>query len=137
MHPKYLLRVAAVIMLLHNIGHTIGHSGWKKEPHEVNRKAIEAMTSNEFEFMGRVSTYARFYDGYGYAGTLTLLLVTIVLWMLATAQDRQSKNTLIVFAAFLLSWAVMEYIYFFPLAAAFTLVAAVLTAWGASRIRTQ
>ncbi len=28
--PKILLRIAAVLMLIHGLGHTIGHSGWKK-----------------------------------------------------------------------------------------------------------
>ncbi len=60
---KILLRIAAVIMLLHNVGHTIGATGWKKETAEVNRRAIDAMISNEFEFMGQTTTYARFYEG--------------------------------------------------------------------------
>jgi len=134
---KILLRIAAAIMLLHNVGHTIGHSGWKNAPGEANRRAIDAMTSNEFEFMGKMSTYAGFYDGYGYAGTLTLLLVMVTLWLLSGVQSKLSKQLTIVTGIFLLSWAVMEYLYFFPLAAAFTLTAAILTGIASMNRSTQ
>jgi hypothetical protein len=130
---KTLLRIAAVIILLHNIGHTIGHSGWKSAPEEANRRAIDAMTGNEFMFMGERSTYARFYDGYGYAGTLTLLLVMILLWMTSGVQSKISKQVSIVTGVFLVSWAIMEYLYFFPLAAGMTLLAAVLTIIGSTK----
>lgn len=130
MTPKILLRIAAVIMLLHNVGHTMGHVTWKNAPGESNRRAIDAMTDNHFEFMGRESTYAQFFDGYGYAGTLTLLLSMILLWILSGDQSKLSKQLSMVTGLFLVSWAVMEYIYFFPLAAGMTLVAAVLAIWG-------
>jgi hypothetical protein len=136
MTPRILLRIAAAIILLHNIGHTLGHVGWKKAPDEVNRRAIDAMTSNEFIFMGERSTYARFFDGYGYAGTLTLLLAMILLWMLSGVESRLSKQLTMVTGLFLLSWAVMEYMYFFPLAAGMTLVAAAVTIWSGIRMRT-
>ena len=134
MTPKILLRIAAVLILIHNVGHTIGHSGWKNAPDEVNRRAIDAMTGNEFIFMGAKSTYARFYDGYGYAGSLTLLLVMILLWMLSGVQSKLSKQLTIVTGLFLVSWAIMEYLYFFPLAAGMTLIAAIVTIWSANRM---
>ena len=133
MTPKILLRIAAAIILLHNIGHTLGHINWKKAPDEVNRRAIDAMISNEFMFMGERSTYARFFDGYGYAGTLTLLLVMILLWMLSGIESKLSKQVAMVTGLFLVSWAVMEYLYFFPLAAGMTMVAGVLTIVGSMR----
>jgi hypothetical protein len=130
---KILLRIAAVIVLLHNVGHTIGHVKWKDAPAEVNRRAIDAMTSNEFEFMGERSTYARFFDGYGYAGTLTLLLAMVLLWILSGVESELSKRLSLVTGIFLVSWAVMEYLYFFPLAAGMTLVAAILTLTGSMK----
>jgi hypothetical protein len=130
---KILLRIAAVIMLLHNVGHTIGHVNWKDAPGEVNRRAIDAMTSNEFEFMGEQSTYARFFDGYGYAGTLTLLLAMVLLWILSGVESELSKRLSLVTGIFLVSWAAMEYLYFFPLAAGMTLVAAILTLIGSMK----
>jgi hypothetical protein len=131
---KILLRIAAIIMLLHNVGHTIGHVGWKNETAEVNRRAIDAMVSNEFDFMGERSSYARFFDGYGYAGTITLLLAMVVLWMLSGNQSVLAKQLAFVMAIFLLSWAIMELMYFFPFAAAFSFVAAILAGWGAMKM---
>ncbi len=133
MKPKLLLRIASILVLIHNIPHTLGHSKWKAAPDEVNRRAIDAMTNNRFEFMGRESSYAQFYDGYGYAGTLTLLMVTIVLWILSGNQSGLSKQMSLVTGLFLVSWAIMEYIYFFPLAAGMTIVAAILTLIGSAK----
>ncbi|MEJ0033939.1 MAG: hypothetical protein WDO15_28035 [Bacteroidota bacterium] len=133
MTPKILLRIAAVLILIHNVGHTLGHFKWKEAPDEVNRRAIDAMTSNEFTFMGANSTYARFFDGYGYAGSLTLLLVMILLWMLSGVQSKLSKQLTMVIGLFLVSWAIMEYLYFFPLAAGMTLIAAIITIIGSAK----
>jgi len=132
---KILLRIAAVIMLLHNVGHTIGATSWKKETAEVNRRAIDAMISNEFEFMGQMTTYARFYDGYGYAAILFLLLFTVVLWILSGNQSALARQLAIVIAVTLLLWAIMEYMFFFPFAASFSFVAAILTGWGVMKMK--
>jgi hypothetical protein len=134
---KTLLRIAAVIMFLHNVGHTIGTIGWKKETAEVNRRAIDAMISNEFEFMGQMTTYARFYDGYGYSAVLFLLLFSVLLWILSGNQSALAKQLAIVLAITLLLWAVMEYMFFFPFAASFSFVAAILTGWGAMKMKVQ
>lgn len=127
MTPKILLRIAAAIILVHNIPHTVGHLGWKNSPDEVNRRVIDAMTSNQFEFMGRTTSYANFYDGYGFGGTLTMLLVMTLLWFLSGHLSQDSRRLSLVIGVFLVAWAIMEYIYFFPLAAGFTIVAAVVT----------
>jgi len=127
MTPKLLLRIASAIVLVHNIPHTLGHANWKNAPEEANRRAIDAMISNRFEFMGRETSYANFYDGYGYGGTLTLLLVMVILWMISSNQSTLTKQLSLATGLFLVAWAIMEYVYFFPLAAGFTIVAAVLT----------
>jgi hypothetical protein len=114
-------------MLAHNIPHTVGHANWRNAPEEVNRRAIDAMTTNRFPFMGRETSYANFYDGYGYGGTLTLLLVMVLLWMISANQSALTKQLSLATGIFLVAWAIMEYVYFFPLAAGFTIVAGVLT----------
>jgi hypothetical protein len=132
---KILLRIAAVIMLLHNVGHTIGATGWKKETAEVNRRAIDAMIANEFEFMGQTTTYARFYEGYGYAGIISLLVFTVVLWILSGNPSVLAKQIGMVMAIALLLWGIMELMYFFPFAASFSFVAAILTFWGVIKMK--
>jgi hypothetical protein len=87
------------------------------------------MKNNHFDFMGRSSTIADFYMGYGYSLIAVLLLTSVILWLLsnnpAGILARQLQMTL---AAFLLSFAILEYIYFFPFAAAFSFLAGICTA---------
>jgi len=39
MKPKLLLRIASIIMLLHDAGHTYGHLTWKQTPDAVPRES--------------------------------------------------------------------------------------------------
>src|ERR1700753_785393 len=80
---KILLRVAAGLMLFHAAAHSIGHSGWKKPKDPLAREVIEKMTGTEFPFMGRIHSMGDYYDGYGYATTLGMLLFVGVLWVVA------------------------------------------------------
>jgi hypothetical protein len=120
MKPKVLLRIAAILMFLHTIGHTIGALTWKQAPNAAVGRVVGAMQNNYFPFMGRQVSFGLFYDGYGISMILVLLLVSLFLWLLAT--DVQSKFVAPL-ALFLLLLGVVEYIYFFPFAAAFSLLA--------------
>jgi len=121
MKPRVLLRIAAVIMLLHTIGHTFGALSWKQAPDKATGLVITAMQANHFEFMGRRTSLAIFYEGYGILLIFVLLLVSILLWLLASeAGNPLTVKLLIPLTAFLLLFAVAEYIYFFPFAAFFS-----------------
>jgi hypothetical protein len=65
MNPKLLLRIAAIIMFLHAMGHTIGIYTWKKETSHVSRELVTQMTGQKFSFMGATATMGAFYDGLG------------------------------------------------------------------------
>jgi hypothetical protein len=128
MKPKLLLRIAAILMFLHTIGHTFGALSWKNAPNPLVGQVIAGMQKNHFEFMGRSATLASFYEGYGYMMILVLLLISMLLWLLAAESDsRLSSKLLPVLAVFLLLIAVIEYIYFFPFAAALTSLAGLCT----------
>jgi hypothetical protein len=81
MKPKILLRIAAVLMLLHTIGHTFGTLSWKKTNDSVKQEVIKQMTSNKFPFMGATRSMGDAMDGYGFFGIVNLLLVTVILWI--------------------------------------------------------
>ena len=126
MKPKILLRIAALLMLLHTIGHTFGALGWKNAPNATIARVIREMIVNHFDFMGRSVTVASFFEGYGISLIGVLLLVTILLWFLSNDTENQfSIKYLAVLMLFLIFDGVVEYIYFFPLAAAFTLLAGI------------
>jgi len=130
MNPKVLLRIAAILMLLHAIGHTIGASTWKKTPNVEKRAVIESMSAHKFPFMGVERSMAEYYDGYGFACTLALLLITAVLWITSNVAPHSIalvKNILFVMSFILLAWGIDELIFFFPFAAAFSLLSFLLT----------
>lgn len=118
---KTPLRLASILMLLHAIGHTVGALTWKKAPNPTIQGVVNAMESNHFPFMGSSISLGAFFDGYGLIMIGVLLLLTILLWLLP---DRKITLSL---SLFLLFMGIIEVIYFFPFAAAFSIVAAVLT----------
>jgi len=124
MKVKLLLRIAAILMLLHAAGHTMGALSWKEAPNSAVAQVISGMQNNHFIFMGRSSSIAGFYEGYGISMILVLLFVSILLWLLSAAPV---KPLLVVTGLFLTGLAVVEYIYFFPLPAALSLLAGLST----------
>ena len=122
MKPKILLRIAAAFMLLHTVGHTMGTLGSEMPDNPRIGAVLNGMRSEHFDFMGRSATLAQFFTGYGVSLIFVLLFISVQLWMLAA---RPVKGMLAGLGIFLSALAVCEYIYFFPMAALFTLLAAV------------
>jgi hypothetical protein len=130
MNPKVLLRIAAILMLFHTIGHTIGASTWKKTPDVAKQAVIASMTSQKFPFMGTDRSMGEYYDGFSFACTLALLLITAILWITSNVAPHSIalvKNILVVLSIILLAWGIDEMIFFFPFAAAFSLLSFLLT----------
>jgi len=127
MLPKLLLRIAAVLILFHAVAHTFGHSRWKKAPGTEKQQVITAMTSHSFPFMGANRSMGDFFEGYGYACTLALLLIAWLLWVIATETGALAKKIVAAISICLLFWSAAEFIYFFPFAAIITLLAALLS----------
>ncbi len=124
MKPKLLLRIASVLMLLHAIGHSIGAMTWKKAPDATIQNVVDSMQNNHFDFMGRSTSLGLFYNGYGIIMIGVLLLLTIQLWQLAVEPNRK---TILLLSVFLLFMGTCELIWFFPFAAAFSLLAGLIT----------
>ena len=130
MKAKLLLRIASIVMLLHDLGHTFGHLTWKQSPDSAKQEVIKQMTDNKFPFMGAVRSMSEYYDGYGFAATLALLLIAALLWIASgvTEQNRVIvRRILVVVSIILLAWGIDELIFFFPFAASFTLLAFLMT----------
>lgn len=124
-NPKHLVRIAALLMAFHTLGHTMGALNWKKNPNENVSLVINGMQSAHFDFMGRSATLGQFYEGYGIIMILVLALISLQLWMLSDETGPKATKMLTAMAAFLVLMAVLEYIYFFPFAAAITFLAGV------------
>ena len=121
---KLLLRISAILMLLHTAGHTIGALTWRQAPNSRVAAVIKGMQTEHYPFMGRQISLASFFDGYGFTMIGVLLLITILLWLLSVQPNR---GMILVVGLFLLFMGIIELIYFFPFAAAFSLLAGTLT----------
>ncbi|AYL96484.1 LIC_13387 family protein [Mucilaginibacter celer] len=124
MKPKVLLRIAAIFILLHTIGHTMGALTWTEPPTPKVGTVIIGMQTEHFDFMGRSVTLAAFFNGYGISMILVLLFAALQLWLLSNIF---SKPMMVLMSIFLAGLAIVEFIYFFPLPAILTGVAAVCT----------
>ncbi len=130
MKPKLLLRTASVLMLLHDMGHTFGALTWKKTEDPVMQEVINQMTGNKFPFMGAVRSMGEYYDGYGFISALAMFFIAAILWIASNISLQNSGiaiNILIITSIILLLWGISELIFFFPFAAAFSLLAFLLT----------
>jgi hypothetical protein len=124
---KILLRSSAILMLVHALMHTMGHMNWKNPTDPVLRGVVGEMISHPIPFMGVVQSYGQYFEGYGYACSVALLLMGIIFWIVsapARQNDALVKRIVFVTSCALLAWAVVEQIYFFPLAAIITFLAA-------------
>jgi ABC-type multidrug transport system permease subunit len=132
MKPKILLRIAAILILVHSLLHTTGFSQWKKDPDPAKQEVIKQMTRQKFPFMGTSRNIGDYYDGFGYACSIALFLIAAALWIVSgelASSTRLAKKIIIVLGIALLFWAVDELLYFFPFAAGLTSVACLCCFW--------
>jgi hypothetical protein len=130
MKPKILLRIAAVLMFIHCVLHTIGFSGWKTDT--ANKTVVQAMTGPKFPFMGVNRNMGEFYDGFGYASTIALVLIAASLWIVSGELGSKSslaKKMTLTLAIILALWGIDEIIYFFPFAVGISLLSSLCTFW--------
>jgi hypothetical protein len=62
MKPKMLLRIAAIVMVLHLAGHLFGHLTWKTPPTPEQQEVVKEMTTHKFPFMGAVHSMGDYYE---------------------------------------------------------------------------
>jgi hypothetical protein len=130
MNPKLLLRIAAILIFVHCVLHTIGFTSWKQPTDPLEKQIVEQMTGHKFPFMGATHSLGDYYDGFGYASSIALLLIAVTLLVVAanlSSSTALAKKMIIILGATLLLWGIDELIYFFPFAASITLAACVCT----------
>ena len=115
--PTLFLRVAAVLSLLHCIGHTIGGVFSVDAPSVTKEGAVvAAMKSNQFDVMGATRSYWDFFIGYGLTISVCELVQAVVLWQLAGLAKTDPRRIRPIIAAFLLAnlgFAILAGRYFF------------------------
>jgi hypothetical protein len=114
MKTKIWIRTAAVLMLLHTIGHSFGTFS-TASPNKKIAQITEEMAQNRFMFMGRSASLAIFFEGYGVVLILFLLLSSLLLWFIATdAETELGRKLLLLSIFFLVGLTIIEIIYCFP-----------------------
>src|ERR1700679_4126188 len=117
MKPKLLLRIAAILILIHAVLHTTGFNQWKKDPDPAKHKLIKLMTGQRYPLMGTSRNMGEYYDGFGYCCSIALLLIAVLLWIVSgglSSNPSLAKKIIIVISFALVAWAIDEWIYFFP-----------------------
>lgn len=115
MKSATLLRIAAVLTLIHSTLHTIG-GVFGKVSSGPAEQAVAAMKANEFVMMGSLHTYWNFYMGFGLGISIFLTMEAVVFWLLAShaqAEGARLRPIIIVFALGYLALGVNSFSFFF------------------------
>src|SRR6516164_8739032 len=129
------LRIAAVVLLLFTVGHTMG--GLQHWSPMGDNEVLRQMTAVRFDTMGASRTYLDFFMGFGWSISIMMLMQTVLLWQLARLAGTNSaavRPMIVVFALATLASGVIAWRFIFPVPALFsgalliTLIAAYIVA---------
>ena len=128
MKPRLFLRIAALCILIHLIGHFFGHFSWRETPDPVKQEVIRQMTGPKFEFMGVMRSMGDYFEGYGlilfiiYGMSIALILSAI---RYSDSNHDIARQVLTPIGIGFVAMGVIEFVYFFPFAASLSLGAGV------------
>ena len=136
MKPKILLRIASIVMLLHDAGHSSQLVLWTKTDDPAKQQVITAMTTQRFPFMGAMRSMGDGFEGFIWAASLAMLFFAIVLWLISSdTKNPLARTVLGALLIILAGWWIVELNYFFLIAAAMTFVAWLLVTIALMRMR--
>ena len=127
------LRIAAVLMLIHAVGHTFGMlSGPSHGSEEI--AVIEMMRNHQFDMMGTSRSYWDFFLGFGYDATINMLLQTALLWVLSRVAKTDPAMTRPFVAILTVVWIAstalyIRYLFIAPVSFAVLMVVVLAAAW--------
>lgn len=140
MKASLLYRIAAVLLVLFDAGHTSGFP-WSDPKWGVD---LGFMRSTHFYIMGSSRTYWDFYVGFGLFVSVFLLLAVVLAWQLGGLPPESlalMRGTAWAFALCLAAITVLSWKYFFVLPVIFsigTTVCLIAAAWRSAKpIRSQ
>ncbi len=93
MSPKLLIRIAAGCVLFFAVGHSIGHATRKASQEPGALAVYKVMEEYKFPIGPQMRSYDEFYTGMSLNLTITLLVMTVVLWILSGQADAHHKLT--------------------------------------------
>lgn len=138
MKPTALLRIAAVLTLIHCILHTVGGVFASPKHGAEELAVIETMKAHRFAVMGSMRSYWDFFFGYGLFVTIVLFVHALFFWQLAAFAKSNSawlRPILGLFFFNFIAMAVVSWRYFFIGPAVTELLIAVCLAWAFAAAR--
>jgi hypothetical protein len=115
MKPTFFLRLAAILVLIFCVMHTLGGVVARPAP-GIQAAAVESMQSHSFDVMGHQRTFWDFHVGYGISITVVLFVHAILFWQLSIlAKTDAYKIRPLFIPLFLefLAFVPIDYRYFF------------------------
>ena len=109
MKPKLLLRIASILIFVHSVLHTFGFTTWKQAPDPVYKSIVDGMTGHKFPFMGAMHSLGDYYEGFGYACSIALFLIAIILWFVSGETSHSatlSKKIIYAVGVALVAWGI-------------------------------
>jgi hypothetical protein len=125
----WLYRLAAVLLVIFAVLHTIGFMGFKP-PTPEGRAVLESMNQVHFLLGGKSFSYGEFYTAFGLLVTVYLFFSAYVAWCLSRAGTKDMAWALFVVQAASL---VLACVYFSTPQISFTGVLTACTGWAALR----
>lgn len=127
MKPKFFLWGAITLIIIHLIGHTIGHFTWTDSQGDPMREeVVRRMTEYKFDFMGANRSMGDYFEGYSALLLIKYLVFVLLLWVIsgfAEHQPQTARKLLAPISLGLVAFGVLEFVYFFPFAASMSLLA--------------
>lgn len=138
MKSKLLLRIACVLILVHLLGHSMGHLQWDKPKDPKMKEVVDLMKSYSTEFMGATKSMANYYEGYSLIMFFVFAMTILILWSVSSFIDTHKDfavKILYPIAITYLAFGVIEYFYFFIFAASISFLAGVCVFLGIKSIK--
>lgn len=135
MTTRVIYRIAAVLILLFDLGHTAGYP-WSDPSWGVDLGAIQ---SSHFKVLGFTRTYWNFYVGFGLFVSVFLLLAAIFAWQLSNLPAetlRRVRSSAWALSVCFAAVTILSWMYFFTIPIAFSSVITVcliVATWRSAR----
>jgi hypothetical protein len=129
MNPRFLLRIAAGLLMVFAIGHTVVHITRHHVRDPRAREIQRLMIDNKFDMFGQMRSYDDNYSGLSMNMIAALLAFAVITWGISghIEKDRELVKSILIAQIFAVSiFVITGFVYFFLAPAIIGLVAAVL-----------
>jgi len=129
MSAKVLLRISAILVVIHAAVHVYTHWQWKDATDAASLAIVNQLPTAKLSFLGQTHTLADYFNGYAYIVALFLLLVAALLWALGDIGEKfpaPGLKILIPLVLFLIVLFFYTIVFFIPGEAGFSGIAILL-----------